>query len=260
MYATSGSQPYVLPFRILHDSTSRGPLWDPLLNIYAYTYNSSLAQGHDREIRSIHAHDIPASDSNNDPALNPFPDHDPLDETLLPSSLTPNAPTSWFYYRGHWGDRFLPRSDHRQYAFGPEKAYVSGPMGPRFKALGRKTVCPSDTCVLKDSIARRSLAVELFIDYLYLMAILWLLAGLAVMVTRAVRGCVGFAAGCGCGGKGEGQDWDWDWEWWGKKAEADADLDVDVDVEGQEQEQAGGVGPSEVNERSALLGGMRRAV
>ncbi|KAJ9623970.1 Vacuolar protein sorting-associated protein 62 [Taxawa tesnikishii (nom. ined.)] len=104
MYATPGLHPYVLPWGLLHDQTDRGPLWDPLLNAHSYTYNHT--------------------------------------EGILRSSLlTPRAPTSWFYYRGHWGDKFYPLSDPRQYRFAGQYHYVSGPSGPRYKNLGRKDVC-----------------------------------------------------------------------------------------------------------------------
>lgn len=39
MYATAGLHPYVLPGGILHDVTDRGPLWDPVKNLYSFTYN-----------------------------------------------------------------------------------------------------------------------------------------------------------------------------------------------------------------------------
>jgi hypothetical protein len=159
MYPTPGIQDYVLPFRILRDQTDKGPLWDPTLNIYSYHYNTTAASGTDQTIRSL-----PDQQAN----------------TLTPSTLTPSAPTSWFYYGGHWGDKYYPRSDHRQYQLGTEKAYVSGPAGPRFKSLGRRTVCPRDNCVIKDSIAQRNWALRIFIDYLYAVAIVWLVASIAI--------------------------------------------------------------------------------
>ncbi|KZF20061.1 hypothetical protein L228DRAFT_241252 [Xylona heveae TC161] len=104
MYATPGTHSYILPWGMLHDLTDRGPLWDPLLNSHAYTY-------------------------------------DYINDTLRSSQLTPHAPTDWFYYSGHWGDKFYPLSDHRQYRFAGQYHYVNGPFGPRFKNLGRKRVC-----------------------------------------------------------------------------------------------------------------------
>ena len=116
MYATSGLHPYVLPWGILHDETDKGPLWDPTLNSHTYTY-----------------------------------DH--RNDTLRSSTLTPKAPTGWFFFAGHWGDKFYPLGDKRQYRFAGQYHYVNGPLGPRFKNLGRKKICggpDSEPCVIKN--------------------------------------------------------------------------------------------------------------
>ncbi|KAI4129801.1 MAG: hypothetical protein LQ338_002052 [Usnochroma carphineum] len=115
MYATPGLHPYVLPLGLLHDQTDRGPLWDPALNVLSYDYN--------------HTSDV-----------------------LHPSKLTPSAPTEWFYFNGHWGDRFYPLGDARQYVFAGQYHYVNGPLGPRWKHLGRRKVCQGryeDPCVVR---------------------------------------------------------------------------------------------------------------
>ena len=115
MYATSGLHPYALPFSILHDVTSRGPLWDPALNFHSYAYRPST-------------------------------------DKLLASALTPSSPVPWFYFNGHWGDKFYPLSDSRQYGFGGQYHYVNGPLGPRFKNLGRRKVCQGgedDECPIR---------------------------------------------------------------------------------------------------------------
>ncbi|KAL5115432.1 Vacuolar protein sorting-associated protein 62 [Pleosporales sp. CAS-2024a] len=113
MYATAGVHPYVLPGGILQDVTDRGPLWDPVQNMYSFTY-------------------------------------DYRKDKLVSSNLTPDAPTSWFYFVGHWGDKFYPLSDARQYRFLGQYHYVNGPLGPRFKNLGRQEICQgNDECVLK---------------------------------------------------------------------------------------------------------------
>ncbi|PNS21673.1 hypothetical protein CAC42_1527 [Sphaceloma murrayae] len=104
MYATPGTHPYVLPWGLLRDETDRGPLWDPSQNVYAYTF------------------DLPS-------------------RTLRASTRTPLAPTDWFAYRGHWGDRAYPLSDERQYQFAGQYHYVSGPLGPIYKNLARTEVC-----------------------------------------------------------------------------------------------------------------------
>ncbi|KAL5337851.1 hypothetical protein BJX70DRAFT_221296 [Aspergillus crustosus] len=124
MYATPGVHAYVLPWGLLHDQTDRGPLWDPLLNSHMYTY-----------------------------------DH--VNDTLRASTLNPSAPTEWFYFNGHWGDKFYPLGDHRQYRFAGQYHYVNGPLGPRFKHLDRQKVCQSpDTapCVIKDFIGETNRA------------------------------------------------------------------------------------------------------
>ncbi|PVH94204.1 hypothetical protein DM02DRAFT_539971 [Periconia macrospinosa] len=113
MYATPGVHPYILPGGILHDMTDRGPLWDPTLNYYSYTYDYRR-------------------------------------DYLQPSNLTPDVPWKWFYFWGHWGDKFYPLSDPRQYRFLGQYHYVNGPLGPRFKNLGRQHICQgNDECILK---------------------------------------------------------------------------------------------------------------
>lgn len=104
MYATPGLHTYVLPFGLLHDMTDKGPLWDPVLNMKTFTYD--------------HRKDV-----------------------LRSSVLNPRAPTEWFYFVGHWGDKFYPLDDPRQYRFAGQYHYVSGPLGPRFKRLGRARIC-----------------------------------------------------------------------------------------------------------------------
>jgi hypothetical protein len=121
MYAAPGIHPYVLPLGLLYDVTDRGPLWDPVLNSHMYKYNLTS-------------------------------------DTLFASTLTPNSSTEWFNFRGHWGDKFYPLSDDRQYMFAGQYHYVSGPLGPRFKSLGRKKVCPgSGRCELKRRIGDESI-------------------------------------------------------------------------------------------------------
>lgn len=118
MYATPGTHPYILPLGLLHDQTDRGPLWDPALNAHSYTYE--------------YKNDI-----------------------VRASTASPDAPTEWFYYNGHWGDKFYPLGDRRQYRFAGQYHYVNGPLGPRFKALGRRKMCqgPDDSpCVIRDWI------------------------------------------------------------------------------------------------------------
>ncbi|PGH36579.1 hypothetical protein GX50_00616 [[Emmonsia] crescens] len=118
MYPTPGTHAYILPWGLLHDQTDRGPLWDPARNYHAYTY-----------------------------------DHD--NDTLRAANITPHAPTEWFYFAGHWGDKFYPLGDGRQYRFAGQYHYVNGPLGPRFKDLGRQKICggaATDPCVIRNWI------------------------------------------------------------------------------------------------------------
>ena len=115
MYATPGTHRYILPFGLLHDETDKGPLWDPAQNVHSYTY-------------------------------------DYKNDTLRASQLTPKAPKGWFYFAGHWGDKTYPSTDDRQYRLAGQYHYVNGPLGPRFKNLGRKRICDgptSEICVIK---------------------------------------------------------------------------------------------------------------
>ncbi|EED23579.1 conserved hypothetical protein [Talaromyces stipitatus ATCC 10500] len=118
MYATPGIHEYVLPWGLLHDQTDRGPLWDPLLNSHYFTY-------------------------------------DYLSDVLRASNLNPSAPTEWFFFNGHWGDKFYPLGDRRQYRFAGQYHYVNGPLGPRFKHLGRRKVCQgryTSSCVIRNFV------------------------------------------------------------------------------------------------------------
>ena len=104
MYATPGLHPYVLPWGLLHDQSDRGPLWDPAQNAHAFVYDHTT-------------------------------------QVLRASTHSPKAPVDWFHYAGHWGDKYYPLSDPRQYRFAGEYHYVNGPTGPKFKNLGRDDVC-----------------------------------------------------------------------------------------------------------------------
>lgn len=115
MYRTAGPQPYVLPFGLLLDITDKGHLWDPTLNTYVYTYEP-------------HTGTVQANAS--------------------------DIPEQWFHFRGKWGDKAYPNDDPRQYEFFGELHYESGPTGPKFKNLGRSTICQnSETeCIIRDPI------------------------------------------------------------------------------------------------------------
>ncbi|TVY46720.1 Vacuolar protein sorting-associated protein [Lachnellula occidentalis] len=135
MYATPGKHPYVLPFGVLADVTDKGPLWDPALNYVAYHYNTSIT--HDQDAKSM-----PNSLSISQ-----------MKDVLQPASCNPKAPMGWWWYKGHWGDKFYELGDFRQWRFVGQYHYVNGPYGPRYKNLGRSKPCQSgDRCTILESI------------------------------------------------------------------------------------------------------------
>ncbi|KAI1389534.1 uncharacterized protein F4822DRAFT_203925 [Hypoxylon trugodes] len=120
MYATPGNHPYVLPFGILKDVTDRGPLWDPSKNLRGYWYDYAATKD---------------------------------DEGLEPVKENADEPTSWFHYKGTWGDRLYGLDDARQWRLFGQYHYVTGPQGPKFKNLGREKVCQTWRCRIIHSIA-----------------------------------------------------------------------------------------------------------
>ncbi|KAI9658649.1 MAG: Vacuolar protein sorting-associated protein 62 [Bathelium mastoideum] len=161
MYATPGTHAYILPWGLLHDETDRGPLWDPALNFYSYTYELPHKPFDDPDEPSMQPlpHSGGNSNSSNIPTALPsdltddsssappstnhsltVPNRQPI---LRASRLTPHAPLEWFLFRGHWGDKVYPLSDERQYRFAGQYHYVSGPTGPWAKNLARRNVCQS---------------------------------------------------------------------------------------------------------------------
>ena len=122
MYATPGLHPYILPWGLLHDETDRGPLWDPTLNVNAFTYDLDT-------------------------------DH------LRAATHNPKAPTNWFHFNGHWGDKRWPLSDSRQYQVAGQYHYVNGPTGPKSKFLDRKHVCQrKGKCHIRDWVSQNTKA------------------------------------------------------------------------------------------------------
>lgn len=133
MYAQPGLHPYVLPFGLLADVTDKGPLWDPAQNYLAYHFNTSLT------------HDVDAKDFTTASQTRV--------DTLQPAASNPKAPVNWFWYNGHWGDKFYDLADIRQWRFAGQFHYVNGPLGPKFKSLGRSKVCQSrGSCKIVDSL------------------------------------------------------------------------------------------------------------
>lgn len=170
MYAFPGPHPYVLPFQMLKDDTDRGPLWDPALNNYAYFYDYEDAppppeedEGSERVARGVdESTPYPVNTTVLETARHRARDNQSgaLDKrgapwqpaSLIPASSNPGAPTSWFHFEGPWGDELYSLGDERQWRLFGQYHYVSGPMGPKFKRLGRRTVCQKDKCRMLHSI------------------------------------------------------------------------------------------------------------
>lgn len=121
MYAMPSKHPYILPFSMLMDITDRGPLWDPSLNNYAYHYDYTLED------------DVDMNEINET-------------NSLVPAAKNPNAPTSWFHFRGRWGDQVYSLADPRQWRLFGQYHYVTGPYGPKFKKLNRPKLCQLSRC------------------------------------------------------------------------------------------------------------------
>lgn len=108
-FAVPGTHSRNLSSILVNDTTSAGPLWDPVLSAYFYTYQN--------QPRSL------------------FP--------FVPSSNS--TPEMWLYYYGRWGDEQYPDSDPRQVNFfnlNVSWKYESGPTGPADKGIVRVDVCP----------------------------------------------------------------------------------------------------------------------
>ena len=120
--------PYVLPFKMLKDLTDKGPLWDPALNNYAFWYD----------------YEVDRKEENNPP--------DQERTSLVPAATNPHLPTSWFHFKGYWGDETYSLADKRQWRVFGEYHYATGPTGPKFKNLERRKVCQMDRCTLLHSI------------------------------------------------------------------------------------------------------------
>ena len=129
MYPLPGPHPYIIPFGLLKDVTDKGPLWDPSLNKYAYHYDYVVDKGH-------------ADDSEKGPSERESRDSG----SLVPAAENPSAPTSWFHFAGRWGDEVYSLADPRQWRLFGQYHYVTGPDGPKFKALNRSKLCQLDSC------------------------------------------------------------------------------------------------------------------
>ncbi|KAI9684291.1 MAG: hypothetical protein M1822_005764 [Bathelium mastoideum] len=123
-YPTPGTQTRFEVVQI-NDSTSAGPLWDPVASAYFYTFS-------------------PSSD---------------LNGTFTAAGSTPSAPTSWLYYLGMWGDKQLPDSNPNQLNLsGIAYTWEDGPTGPLDKFLNRSGTCPppNEPCNTTTTLPRPS--------------------------------------------------------------------------------------------------------
>ncbi|KAH7378320.1 hypothetical protein BKA66DRAFT_149445 [Pyrenochaeta sp. MPI-SDFR-AT-0127] len=123
VYPTAGKHDHTipnlpLPFPfILVDETDAGPLYDPILSSYYYTYTP------------------------------PTTSTDPFTGTFTPISPSPpDTPTRFLHFTGRWGDAEYPESDPRQKGKGlfGFKKFVGGPTGPADKQLVRAQVWPQN--------------------------------------------------------------------------------------------------------------------
>lgn len=175
MYAKEGLHPYIIPFGIPKDQTDKGPLWDPVKNMYAYHYEL----------------DISATGAKHDVGVRWGPKDrtkfSTRTDTLIPTTNTPDAPISWFHFSGHWGDKYYPLSDPRQYRFFSEWAHVSGPPGPKFKSPGRPQICFNEyrACTVVDSIEPLSWFLQVCKDWLTVIVVV---SALVMIVSGTIAG------------------------------------------------------------------------
>ncbi|TKA68083.1 hypothetical protein B0A55_09318 [Friedmanniomyces simplex] len=119
-YAITGTHDHTIPDLNLfigpvEDYTDSGPIWDPTLAAYYYSY---------------------------DAASSTFAAYDD------------STPPDWLYFTGHWGDAQYPNSDPRQttvFGIDGTQMYSGGPTGPEDKQLNRTRVCPDngDACIVR---------------------------------------------------------------------------------------------------------------
>jgi hypothetical protein len=103
-----------IPANVVFDSTSNGPLWDPTLSAYYYTYSTGT-----KKFTGVQ-----------------------------------DAPENYLYFEGQWGDQEYGDEHPGQEKFMTYHKWTSGPQGPLYKHLDRETVClPTKTeCTIKSSI------------------------------------------------------------------------------------------------------------
>ncbi|KAF4978212.1 hypothetical protein FZEAL_5373 [Fusarium zealandicum] len=147
----------------LLDYCEAGQKWDPVLSAYYYRFDAATFT------------------------------ITPLIPPKQPSTSSPSSNlTSWFYFKGQWGDRTYPDSDPRQETL-PRfklKRFETGPNGPRFKHLVRKGL-------VRDEQRKKSWQERFVTIYMYLYPCcirgwrIWMsLGALAVLLAGAVIGII----------------------------------------------------------------------
>ncbi|KAF2001306.1 hypothetical protein P154DRAFT_521706 [Amniculicola lignicola CBS 123094] len=112
LFATDGTHDHTipnlnLPFKLLLvDECDNGPIYDPLLSSYYYSFST---------------------------ATNSFTPYDA------------STPIAFLNFNGRWGDEQYPDKDKRQTQLAGNRKYVGGPTGPKDKQLGRKEVWPQNS-------------------------------------------------------------------------------------------------------------------
>ncbi|KAF2108733.1 hypothetical protein BDV96DRAFT_605487 [Lophiotrema nucula] len=115
LYPTPGTHDHTIPNLtlpvpvLLVDETDPGPIYDPLLSSYYYSYTAST-------------------------------------KTLTPytSPSASEVPVGFLYFKGRWGDEQYPDTDQRQKQLVGNRKYVGGPTGPLDKQVDRKEVWPQN--------------------------------------------------------------------------------------------------------------------
>lgn len=120
-----------IPF-LLVDQCALGPMVDPLLCSYTYSYSP---KNRNDSIMSIQSN-ITRRASNKD--------DNPLAGTFIPLN-TSTPPPGWLRFTGHWGDQEYDKDDGRQRSLFSFYKYVDGPTGPAYKQLMRKHVWPANS-------------------------------------------------------------------------------------------------------------------
>lgn len=103
-----------IPAGLVFDTTSAGPLWDPTLSAYYYTYSPEAVK-----ITGVK-----------------------------------DAPVNYLYFKGQWGDQEYDDDHPGQEKFVDHHKWTGGPRGPLDKYLDREPVClpTKKECNIKSSI------------------------------------------------------------------------------------------------------------